>query len=217
MEQLTGPRAELARLIAERREDYAGLSRLLGRNAAYIQQFIKRGVPRKLAEEDRQKLARYFGVDESLFGGPVRAPEPAKDLIAIPRFDIRASAGPGAFTDGETPIAHLGFDQRFLKQLCGAAPHDLSIIRVRGDSMYPTLADGDDIMVDRSAAGTRLRDGIYVLRRDDTLTVKRIAVHPGSKRLTISSDNNAYPTWPDCDPQDVEVIGRVVWAGRKIS
>src|SRR5215470_12267414 len=85
MERLTGPRAELERLILERREDYAGLSRLIGRNAAYIQQFIKRGVPRRLAEEDRRKLARYFGVDESLLGGPPRQPEPSKDLIAIPR------------------------------------------------------------------------------------------------------------------------------------
>ena len=217
MERLTGPRAELERLIVERREDYAGLSRLLGRNPAYVQQFIKRGVPRKLAEEDRRKLARYFNIDEALLGGPPREPEPAKGLIAIPRFDIRASAGAGAFTEGETPIAHLGFDQRFLKQLCGASPDDLSIIRVRGDSMYPTLADGDDIMVDLSVHGMRVQDGIYVLRRDDTLAVKRIAVHPGSKRLTISSDNKAYPSWPDCDPAPVEVIGRVVWAGRKIS
>ena len=217
MERLTGPRAELERLIIERREDYAGLSRMLGRNAAYIQQFIKRGVPRRLSEEDRQKLARYFDVDESLLGGPARQPEPSEDLIAVPRFDIRASAGPGAFTDGEIPTAHLGFDPWFLRQLSGARASDLSVIRVRGDSMFPTLADGDDIMVDRSAAGIRLRDGIYVLRRDDTLSVKRIAVHPGSKQLTISSDNPAYPTWPDCDPQEVDVIGRVVWAGRKIS
>lgn len=212
-----GPRAELARLIAERREEYAGLSRMLGRNPAYIQQFIKRGVPRKLAEEDRRKLARYFGVDESLLGGPPRAPEPSAELIAIPRFDIRASAGPGAFAQGETPVAHLGFDPRFLKQLCGASPSDLSIIRVRGDSMFPTLADGDDIMVDRSATGTQISDGIYVLRQDETLMVKRIAVHPGSRRLTISSDNSAYPAWRDCEPDSIEVIGRVVWAGRKIS
>ncbi len=216
MEPLTGPRAELARLITERREDYAGLSRMLGRNAAYIQQFIKRGVPRKLSEEDRRKLARYFDVDESLLGGPAREPEPNKDLIAIPRFDIRASAGHGAFAEGERPVAHLGFDERFLKQLCSARPADLSIIRVRGDSMFPTLADGDDIMVDRSVAGARLHDGIYVLRRDDTLTVKRIAVHPGSRKITISSDNAAYPKW-ECGPEDVDVIGRVAWAGRKIS
>src|SRR5260221_3256737 len=190
---------------------------MLGRNAAYIQQFIKRGVPKRLSEEDRQKLARYFGIDESRLGGPALQPTPAEGLIAIPRFDVQASAGPGAFTDAEQPVAHLGFDERFLKQLCSARPADLSIIRVRGDSMFPTLADGDDIMVDRSVQGTVLQDGIYVLRRDDTLTVKRIAVHPGSRKLTISSDNSAYPTWPECDPADVEVIGRVVWAGRKIS
>jgi phage repressor protein C with HTH and peptisase S24 domain len=83
--------------------------------------------------------------------------------------------------------------------------------------MFPTLADGDDIMVDRSVAGARLHDGIYVLRRDDTLTVKRIAVHPGTRKITISSDNSTYPSWPDCDPEEVDVIGRVVWAGRKIS
>jgi phage repressor protein C with HTH and peptisase S24 domain len=217
MEILTGPRAELERLIAQHKEDYAGLSRMLGRNAAYIQQFIKRGVPRKLAEEDRQKLARYFNVEESLLGGPAAQPRPVEGLIAIPRFDVQASAGPGAFTEGEQPNAHLGFDERFLKNLSNARPSDLSIIRVRGDSMFPTLADGDDIMVDRSVAGTKLLDGIYVLRRDDTLTVKRIAIHPGTRRLTISSDNMSYPSWPDLDPADVDVIGRVVWAGRKIS
>lgn len=212
-----GPRAELARLIAERREDYAGLSRMLGRNAAYIQQFIKRGVPRKLAEEDRRKLARYFNVEESLLGGPAAQPSAAPGLIAIPRFDVHVSAGPGAFADGERAVAHLGFDEKFLKQLCSARPSDLSIIRVRGDSMFPTLADGDDIMVDRSIGGTRMQDGIYVLRRDETLTVKRIAVHPGTRRLTVSSDNPAYPSWPDLDPSEIDVIGRVVWAGRKIS
>jgi hypothetical protein len=216
MNTLSGPRAELARLIAERREDYAGLSRLLGRNPAYIQQFIKRGVPRRLAEDDRRKLARYFDIDEALLGGPARQPEPAKGLIAIPRFGIRASAGPGAFTDGEVPVAHLGFDEPFLKQLCSARPADLSIIRVRGDSMFPTLADGDDIMVDRSVQGTKVQDGIYVLRQGDTLSVKRVAVHPGSSTLTISSDNNAYPVWRDCDVASVDIIGRVVWAGRKI-
>lgn len=212
-----GPRAELERLIVERREDYAGLSRMLGRNAAYIQQFIKRGVPKRLAEDDRKKLARYFDVDESLFGGPAGWPQISDGLIAIPRFDVRASAGPGSFAEEERPIAHLGFDERFLQQICAARPSDLSIIKVRGDSMFPTLADGDDIMVDRSVRGTRVQDGIYVLRRDDALAVKRIAVHPGSRKLTISSDNNAYPTWLECDPADVEVIGRVVWAGRKIS
>lgn len=212
------PRAVLAKLIEERREDYAGLSRLIGRNAAYIQQFIKRGTPRKLAEPDRQTLARYFGIDEELLGAPPTdsAPQAAGDLIAIPRYSVVASAGPGALDGTEQPVAHLGFSKATIEQLSRARPKDLSIIRVEGDSMFPTLSDGDDIMVDRSAVLRKISDGIYVLRRDDTLLVKRITVHPTRSTLTIASDNPAYASWADCAPNDVQILGRVVWAGRKI-
>jgi hypothetical protein len=64
------PRLVLERLCAERGEDFAGLSRMLGRNPAYIQQFVRRGVPKRLKEEERRKIARYFSVSETLLGGP---------------------------------------------------------------------------------------------------------------------------------------------------
>ena len=64
------PRIVIERLCTERGEDFASLSRMLGRNPAYIQQFVRRGVPRRLKEEERRKLARYFSVSESLLGGP---------------------------------------------------------------------------------------------------------------------------------------------------
>ena len=54
----------------------------------------------------------------------------------------------------------------------------LSMIEVSGDSMEPTLGDGDDILVDRSDAAKRVRNGIYVLRFDDALNVERIAMNP---------------------------------------
>lgn len=218
--QMNDQRAVLERLVQERGDDYANLSRLLGRNAAYIQQFIKRGTPRKLEENDRRKLATYFNVDERILGGlndQKAADNGASSLKPIPRYDIGASAGPGALTDEERTVAHIGFDPQWLRNLCGGSPHNLSLIRVQGDSMTPTLADGDDIMVDRGDASLRLRDGIYVLRRDDTLMVKRLAISPVTKRITINSDNAAYPAWPDCKPSSIELIGRVVWAGRKVS
>ena len=211
------PRAYLQSLIEERREDYAALSRLIGRNAAYIQQFIKRGTPRKMAEEDRRKLARYFNVDEQLLGGAASPVSVSPEgLIPIARYSVSASAGPGAITGLEQPVAQLGFSKGWLDQLSTAKPADLSIIRVDGDSMYPTLNDGDDIMVDRSASDRKVSDGIYVLRRDDTLMVKRITVSPSRRSYNVSSDNSAYASWPDCDPADIDVLGRVVWAGRKI-
>lgn len=52
----------LDKLITQRGENYALVSQLLGRNAAYIQQYIKRGVPTALSADDQDKLAEHFGV-----------------------------------------------------------------------------------------------------------------------------------------------------------
>jgi len=220
-------RQRLDELIAARGEDYASLSRLIGRNPIYIQQFVKRGVPRRLSEDDRSKLAAHFGIAERLLGGPSErfgqavvsradaAAVRAGDYILIPHLDIGASAGPGAWPGGETPVAVLAFQSSFVRGLASGRPEALSVIRVAGDSMLPTLADGDNILVDTDDR-ERLRDGIYVLRTDDALLVKRLSVNPATKRLTIRSDNDAYPSWDDCDPAGVAVIGRVVWVGRRL-
>jgi hypothetical protein len=59
-------RKVLSDLIAANGESYLSISILLGRNHAYVQQFIKRGSPRKLDEDDRHFLAVHFNVDEKL-------------------------------------------------------------------------------------------------------------------------------------------------------
>jgi phage repressor protein C with HTH and peptisase S24 domain len=210
------PRAVLERLVRERGEDYAGLSRLLGRNAAYMQQYIRRGTPKRLAEEDRRTLARYFQIDETLLGGPASPAVPVADApVAVPRLRVEASAGPGAFAKDERSRPHLAFDPAWLRRLAGDVRR-LSMINVRGDSMSPTLEDGDEILVDEGDAAARLRDGVYVLRMDDALLVKRLALNPSARTITVCSDNPAYLNWPDCDPADFDIFGRVVWAGGRI-
>ena len=213
---MVDPRNVLERLCAERGEDFASLSRMLGRNSAYIQQYVRRGVPKRLKEEERRKLARYFAVSESLLGGPVEAQVPAGGLVPILRSAVHASAGPGALVAEETGRPYFAFEPRWLKGLTSSSPDRLSIIRVEGDSMSPTLNPGDDILVDLGDCGDRLRDGIYVLRVDDALVVKRIALNPMRRRVTVQSDNPAYPDWPDCELDTINCVGRVIWAGRKL-
>lgn len=224
------PREILASLIAEHGTNYGALSRLLGRNSAYIQQFIKRGTPRRLDERDRRVLAEFFGVDEGLLGAPERrsaaAPSRAKAperpvsaaTAQVPKLALEASAGTGAVAGEEWPSDVIGFDRQWLKRL-GLHPENLSIIDVKGESMAPTLNNGDTIMVDRGDGVDRLRDGIYVLRLDTMLMVKRVAVSPrkGRKALTISSDNPYFPSWEDVDRKLVDIVGRVVWASRVLS
>jgi Peptidase S24-like len=209
------PRAALERLIRERGEDYAGLSRLIGRNAAYVQQYIKRGTPRRLAEADRRVLARYFAIDEALLGGPVGSGAEG-GLVSVPRLDVGASAGPGSLDSEERRLGRIAFDRQWLRRLGLGDREALSVIRVQGDSMSPTLSDGDEILVDGADSAERLRDGIYVLRLDDALVVKRLALGPAARRVSVRSDNDAYPSWPDCDPATIEIVGRVVWVGRRL-
>lgn len=208
------PRMVLDRLIAENNEDYASLSKLVGRNAAYIQQYIKRGSPKALGERERGILARYFGVDESLLGAPKLRSKRRGGFRLVPKLAIEASAGSGALTDNEALAGQVGFDEKWLKKM-GCEPSQLSLIRVMGDSMAPTLNDGDDIMVDRGAANRPLRDGIYVIRMDDVLMVKRLARGPAGK-VSVLSDNAAYPNWSDVDGVEVTIVGRVVWAARRL-
>ena len=207
------PRAVLEQLIADNNDDYAGLSKLVGRNAAYIQQFIKRGTPKRLPEIERGILARYFGVDEKMLGGMASSATKA-GLCLIPKLAIGASAGPGSINDAEALAGKIGFDEKWLRKQ-GLEPSKLSLIRVDGDSMAPTLNHGDDIMVDNKAAQASLREGIHVIRLDDVLMVKRLAKGPAG-RLSVLSDNPAYPDWPDVDGASISIIGRVVWAGRRL-
>jgi phage repressor protein C with HTH and peptisase S24 domain len=213
---MNDPRLVLERLCAERGEDFAGLSRMLGRNPAYIQQFVRRGVPKRLKEEERRKLARYFSVPETLLGGPPESDKAPGGLVSVKRHPVRVSAGPGAVVTQELGKPYFAFEERWLKRLTASRPSSLSIVQVEGDSMAPTLNAGDEILVDVGDGIDRLRDGIYVLRIDDAVVVKRLALNPMGRRATVQSDNPAYPNWPDCSLDDIKPIGRVIWAGRRI-
>lgn len=210
------PRAVLDQLVQSRGEDYSALSRLVGRNPAYIQQFIKRGSPRRLGERERAILAGYFRVDEAALGAPQRVatPKVGAGLLAVPRLDVGAAAGAGGLAEDERAEAHFAFDERWLRRL-SASPQQLAIIRVEGDSMVPTLSHGDDIMVDGGDGAHRLRDGIYVLRRDGVLLVKRLATSARGS-VAIVSDNSVYPTEHDVPVADIDIVGRVLWTGRRL-
>lgn len=215
------PRIVLERLVAERGDNYSDLSRLLKRNPAYIQQFIKRGTPRKLDEEDRRVLARYFGVAEERLGGrTARGAPPVKSrslpaIVPVPRLSLGASAGLGTLDEDERATGVMAFDANWLRHL-GVRPQRVSIIRVDGESMAPTLNDGDEIMVDHDDDAARLRDGVYVLRLDGVLMVKRLAMGPRRGLFSVISDNPHYPDWIDIDPALVVIAGRVVWTGRRL-
>ncbi|URW75511.1 S24 family peptidase [Sphingomonas donggukensis] len=192
-------RTALSALIARDGVSLATLSRVAGRNAAWMQQYLRRGTPRLLPERERGALARFFGVADAALGGPV---EPA--LVQVPRLAIRVSAGPGRFVTDERAVAGAGYARADLDRL-GVAPANAAIFEVSGDSMWPTLHDGDRILVDRARRAGGGARAIWVIRTGDTLHVKRLLADGDAWRIV--SDNAAEETR---GRGEVEVLGRVM-------
>jgi phage repressor protein C with HTH and peptisase S24 domain len=207
-----GPRETLSELVRERGSSLAALSRMLGRNPSYLQQYVTKGSPRKLEEDDRRKLAQFFGVAEPVLGGPEESSYAAKgEWVDVPRLPLDASAGPGALGAAEIPFDSFRFSRRWLREQ-GLEPLALSAIRVMGDSMDPLLRDGDEILVDRTPRA--FREGVHVVRLGEALHVKLLqAVPPGGLRLV--SSNPAYEP-VEVAMADVDVVGRVVWKGGRL-
>lgn len=197
------PRSSLKTLATSRGTSLAALSAMLGRNAAYLQQFVTRGSPRALDRDDRRRLADFFGVDEIVLGG-----EAARSGFMVPRLDVAASAGAGAFVDGEIVVGADALDPALAARL-GLSEGQAGIIRVRGSSMEPGLVDSDLIVVDLSRRSPGRRGEVFVVRIDGTTMVKRVT--RGAIGLVATSDNPEAPPVPD---GPVEVIGRVVWLMR---
>ena len=200
-----GQRAALGALIDREGTTLVTLSRVVGRNAAWMQQYLRRGTPRVLPERERGLLAAFFGVDEAVLGGPLAAP-----IVRVPLLALAVSAGPGRFVTSERAVASAGYAAEDLARL-GIAPGDAAILDVAGTSMEPTLHDGDRILVDRGQRRPGRRDAIWVIRIDDELLVKRLGRE--DRLWRIVSDNAPERI---AALGDVEVLGRVVQLIRKL-
>jgi repressor LexA len=200
------PRSALATLAAARGDSLAALSAMLGRNAAYLQQYVRRGSPKILPERDRCLLSDYLGVSEVTLGASA---ERQATGFRIPKLNVTASAGPGALIDGEIALGTDTLDPGLARRL-GLKDGQAAIIRVRGSSMEPGLFDGDHIVVDTADRTPRARGGVYVIRIDDAVMVKRVALVRGV--LVATSDNPAAGAVP---AGEIVVIGRVVWQMRE--
>lgn len=211
-DNLSQDRLRLVQLTEEFRTSLASLSGMLGRNPSYLQQFVRKGSPRRLEEQDRRRLAEFFGVAETELGADANLVRSRglEDFCVVPRLALDASAGPGAFSAGEMAFDSFRFSRRWLRQM-GLEGADLTAIRVEGDSMEPLLRSGDEIFVDRNK---RAGEGIFVVRIGDALHVKQVHVS-APDRIKLVSENEAYAPI-ELARDEVEVIGRVVWKGGRV-
>jgi hypothetical protein len=130
--------------------------------------------------------------------------------ISVERYNLRFEAGSGHIQwEVEKEEEPRVYSLRYLQQR-NIRPHNARRVKVMGDSMEPTLYDGDSALVD--IGDTEIRDGkVYVLRYGDGFRIKRVLKRfDGS--IVLVSDNKKYPEETiseELAAQFITILGRV--------
>lgn len=138
----------------------------------------------------------------------LQAPPP---IVMIPRYDVRSTGGPGGIAEPGKVAEYVPLPRDLIRRKLGLDPANLAIIDHAGDSMWPTLHDGDSLVV--NTAQRDIADGkIYTFSTGHDLMTKRLQRRIDGSVL-VTSDNDGFP--PEAirpsDQAPLYVFGEVVW------
>lgn len=132
--------------------------------------------------------------------------------VIINELTVTAECGKGDYNDYFELKGGLSFSKEWLKEM-GIDARYCYVIYAKGLSMYPTLQDGQAVLIDTSQT-TPIENKVYLIMRDlNGLIMKRISRDKNGDWIYISdnSDKNRYPDMFAF--QNDKIIGRVVWTG----
>ncbi len=158
----------------------------------------------------RIKFPEACGPESPLLHQPE---QPSEDFVFIRQVNGKISAGGGLAPD-DTSDVRAAFRRDWIKKK-GGKPENMSLIRVDGDSMDPTLLSGDMVLVDHARNVVASQGGIYAISMDHEIMIKRIQVLHDQGKYRIISDNKQYPP-QEIDADKVAINGKVLWFAREM-
>ena len=214
-------RKTFGQVVADRLEE-------LGTNAFAIENAagLKRDAIRSVIRPDNRQATPRVDTPEKIcealglefYVGPYR-PEPINaefsvgaDYSKIRMFEAELSAGAGRFNDDFSEPSWLAFRSDWLAAK-GLRASDCVLLVVRGDSMEPTICNGDLVMVDTSRKNIRDHRIFAFVDNSGDACVKRLEQLDG--HVILHSDNRQYRAEirPSQDANQMTIIGQVVWSG----
>ena len=202
----------------------AKLAEMAGLNRSFVYDIVN-GRSEKPNRAKLETLAEILKVDLNwllhgngeIEGDAPLIENPDEIFVSVPYVDVRPSMGGGTMIEIEPDFGRpYHFQKKWIKNDLKAEPSNLRILHVEGDSMAPTLSDGDIILVD---TGRKIPTppGIFVLHDGMGLVAKRIEHIPQSEppRVRIISDNQLYQPY-ECTADEVNIIGRIRWFAREM-
>jgi phage repressor protein C with HTH and peptisase S24 domain len=202
----------------------AEVAREAGVNRSFVYDIL-RGRSQTPSLENLTRIAKVVKVEPDwlLTGkGRVQGGDPItedyhNEFVAIQYAGVRPSMGGGAIVEAdERPGRDFHFRRAWIRDRLKAAPSMLRVMAVQGDSMMPTLNEGDVILVDMNQRSP-IPPGIFVLHDGLGLVAKRLEHVPLSDppSVRIISDNAHYTPY-ECTADEVNIVGRVRWYGREL-
>lgn len=136
------------------------------------------------------------------------------DLAIVPELELGYSMGGGAVFDQYEQRGIVPFQRAWLRSMMRGAIADLFVARGEGDSMQPTILDGDIVLIDTAQRDIRQQDRIWAISYGDLGMIKRVRRTPQGNYLLLSDNPSVPPV--DCADEEMHVVGRVIWIGRRI-
>lgn len=161
---------------------------------------------KELLSEQTESLSNYV-----LVGGD-GADINSDEYVMVNQYDVQGSCGNGALIGDVTVKGGLVFKRDWLDRI-GGSGDNLATIYAQGDSMSPTIEDGQVLLIDKTATQPQSTK-IYIICIDEQLYIKRL-INMYDKWV-MRSDNPDKSSYPDIEISstnmvNVDVQGRVVW------
>ncbi len=203
----------------------AHVAEMAGVNRSFVYDIL-RGRSTKPSVEKLSNVAAVLKVDRDWLihgigdveGTPPFIDNPDEAFVAIEFANARPSMGGGAVVDAseETARRAYHFRRSWIRQSLKASPSQLRIMHVEGDSMAPTLLDGDTVLVDMTRRSP-IPPGIFVLDDGMGLVAKRLEHIPNSEppAVRVISDNGFYSPY-ERTADEIHIVGRIRWFAREL-
>jgi phage repressor protein C with HTH and peptisase S24 domain len=141
-------------------------------------------------------------------------PAVADDVEMIREVDMRFAMGNGSHLEDFPETGQMPFNRNMRRALTSSPADALFVARGDGDSMQPTLINDDAVLIDTAQNRINQSDRIWALRIEDAGLIKRVRVLPKVGYELISDNPNIKPQV--VAREDVHVVGRVIWVGRRV-
>jgi transcriptional regulator with XRE-family HTH domain len=179
-----------------------GLADALGLDPAAANRLTKG--TRRLKASELPLVERYLGerAPDRLESFADSLPPAPADYAPVPVYDMRLALPDGQALKDAVSLRYLLLERRWLERIT-KDPQTLAAFEC-GDEQW---------LVDTTLTNPR-QEGSYVLRIGDALFKRSVSTHPANKTLTVRSEDPSVPAYDNLAPDDLDVVGRIVWTSK---